>query len=141
MKTPKKPSRPPFDPIEEGRKAVELLKGMEGGAWTGAELGERYALTPSTLHKRRATHGIVYWRDAKNQFHYPKWQFNAAGAALPGIRETLRIFQSTDEWRVTRYFLCPRHQLGGRTPLALLRESNVSEVLAHAKIHCEENTW
>ena len=60
---------------------------------------------------------------------------------LPGIQDVLQMFRSADEWRVMRYFLTPRDQLGGRTPLALLRSGEVAKVLAHAAAHEQENTW
>ncbi|HEY5892657.1 MAG TPA: hypothetical protein VIT91_05445 [Chthoniobacterales bacterium] len=130
-----------FDPFETGRKAVALMQQAEGGAWIGTELEARFGLTPANLHKRRAEHRIVWWKDARNRFHYPKWQFNAAGALLPGVQELLQAFRSQDEWRVMRYFLGPRDQLANRTPLDLLRAGEVEKVLVHAKLHAEENTW
>lgn len=130
-----------FDPHEAGRRLVEQFQTAEGGAWSGAELLERFGLTAAVLHKRRKEHRIVFWRDAQHNFHYPKWQFNAAGALLPGIQEVLEIFQSQDEWRVMRYFLDPRAQLSGLRPLDLLRQGDVEKVLGHARIHAEENTW
>ena len=130
-----------FDPHKAGRILVEKMQGAEGGAWTGAELGLLFALTPANLHKRRAEHRIVWWRDAKNRFHYPKWQFNAAGAVLAGVQEVLQTFRSSDEWRVMRYFLAPRHQLDDRAPLDLLRGGKLDRVVAHAKANGEENSW
>jgi hypothetical protein len=130
-----------FDPLEAGRKGVTQLQEAEGGWWSGGELREKFGLQPATLHKRRAEYRIVSWRDAKNQFRYPKWQFNEAGALWPGIREVLQSFHSSDDWRVMRYFLGRRGQLADRTPLDLLRAGEVEKVLAHAKLHAEENTW
>jgi hypothetical protein len=130
-----------FDPLEAGRKAVQKLQQAKGGAWTGSELELRFDLTPANLHKRRMEYRIVFWRDAKNQFFYPKWQFNAAGALLAGVQEVLQTFHSADEWRVMRYFLGPRTQLADRAPLDLLCAGEVEDVVAHAKIHAEENTW
>ncbi len=140
-KAPAKVLQRQFDPIEAGRQAVGEMQRAEGGAWTGAELEKLFRLTPANLHKRRTEHRIVSWKDAKNQFHYPKWQFNPAGALLQGVQEVLQTFRSADEWRVMRYFLAPRHQLDDRTPLDLLRAGEVDKVVAHAKGHGEENSW
>ena len=105
------------------------------------ELRQVFDLTPATLHKRRAEHRIVYWRDAKHAFHYPKGQFTPAGAVLPGVQEVLQVFRSDDEWGVMSYFLGQRRQLGDRRPLDLLRAGEKDKVLAHAKVHADENTW
>lgn len=130
-----------FDPLQAGREVVQQLQKEEGGAWTGAELNDQFRLTPATLHKRRSEHRIVSWKDARNRFHYPKWQFNDAGALISGVQDVLQTFQSLDEWRVMRYFLAPRHQLDDRTPLDLLRAGEVDKVVAHARAHAEENSW
>lgn len=131
----------PFDPYAVGEQIVGELQAAEGGSWTGQELQGRYKLTSAVLHRRRKEHRIIYWRDARNDFHYPKWQFTPSGASLPGIQEVLEMFQSQDEWRVMRYFLGKRAQLAGQRPLDLLRQGEVEKVIAHAKIHVEENTW
>ena len=130
-----------FDPQEAGQRLVEELQAAEGGAWMGPELQARFHLTPATLHRRRKEHRIIYWRDARHEFHYPRWQFTPAGALLPGIQEVLECFKSQDEWRVVRYFLGPRAQLSGLRPLDLLRQDAVGKVLDHAKVHAKENTW
>ncbi len=130
-----------FDPYAAGERLVEELKATEGGAWTGQELQKRFKLTPATLHRRRKEHRIIYFRDGRHDFHYPIWQFTPGGAMLPGIQEVLAKFQSRDEWRVMRYFLGKRAELGDRRPLDLLRDGEREKVLAHAKIHAEENTW
>lgn len=58
-----------------------------------------------------------------------------------GIQEVLQTFNSADEWRVMRYFLGPRKQLEGRSPLDLLRAGEVQTVVNHARAHAAENTW
>lgn len=120
---------------------LHAMKSAEGGAWTGDELQTQFDLTPATLHRRRKENRMVYWRDAKHQFHYPKWQFTESGALIPGLQEVLAAFKSTDEWRLMRYFLAPRHELGDRSPLTLLQEGKKNDVIAHAKANAEENTW
>jgi hypothetical protein len=133
---------PAFDPGAAGEQLVAEMQAAEGGAWTGQELqGAHFQLTSATLHRRRKEHRIIYWRDARHNFHYPKWQFTPGGALLPGIQEVLELFQSADEWRITSCFLGKRSQLDDLRPLDLLRHGEVNKVLAHAQIHAEENTW
>lgn len=119
----------------------KTLQAADGGAWTGQELQERFNLTPAVLHRRRKEHRILFWRDAQHEFHYPQWQFTPTGALLPGVQEVLQTFRSDDEWRLMSYFLGRRQQLAGRRPLDLLRAGEKEKVLAHAKLHAEENTW
>ena len=130
-----------FDPHEAGLALVRQMQKAEGGAWTGAELHAHFDLTSATLHRRRAEHRTIFWRDAKEVFHYPKWQFTPTGALLPGLQEVLQTFRSSDEWRIMRYFLMPRQQLDNQPPLALLQRGEEDKVIAHARIHGQENTW
>jgi len=130
-----------FDPRGIGLQIVEKAKEAEGGAWSGNKLNEQFNLSPATLHRRRKEHRIIFWRDARHDFFYPKWQFTESGALRPGIEEILNTFNSSDEWRIMRYFLSTRHQLGEKRPLDLLRAGRVEEVIAHAKANAEEGSW
>ena len=130
-----------FSPEEAGRAVVATMQQEEGGSWTGEDLRKQWQLTAATLHKRRKEHRIIYWRDPQNDFHYPKWQFTDSGALMPGIQDVLQIFKSEDEWRVMRYFLGERDQLEGKRPLDLLRDGQIAKVVAHARLHTDENTW
>ena len=129
------------DPLNASLALVRQMQQAEGGAWTGAELSTRFGLTAATLHRRRAEHRILFWRDAKESFYYPKWQFTPTGASLPGMPEVLQTFHSSDEWRLMRYFLAPRKQLDDQTPLALLQKGEKDRVIAHARVHGQENIW
>jgi len=131
----------PFDPEAKGMEWVDKARRAEGGAWSGGELQERFQLSAANLHRRRKEHRIVFWRDARHAFFYPKWQFTGTGALGPGIEDILRIFKSFDEWRIMRYFLTPRYQLQGKRPLDLLRAGDIENVLSHARTHAEEGSW
>jgi hypothetical protein len=130
-----------FDPQQAGIEVAQRLQAAEGGAWTANELEKIFKLSPATLHRRRKEHRIIYWRDAKHDFHYPKWQFTQSGALRSGIQDILETLNSDDEWRMMRYFLTSRKNLRNETPLALLRAGRKDDVIAHAKGHAEENTW
>lgn len=127
--------------LKAGAAIVASMQQAEGGAYSSAQLGERFNLSAAVLHRRRGEHRIIYWRDPRNSYFYPCWQFNEAGALLPGIQEILQTFNSQDEWRIMRYFLGARQQLGGHRPLDLIRAGKIDAVLAHAQTHAAENTW
>jgi hypothetical protein len=135
------PEEAAFDPRTAGLQLVEKLKAAEGGAWSGNQLKKRFDLSPATLHGRRKTGRIVFWRDARHEFFYPQWQFTEAGAVHAGVEKILRIFNSGDEWRIMRYFLSPRRQLDGKNPLDLLRAGEVEKVVAHARNNLAEGSW
>jgi hypothetical protein len=128
-------------PHEAGQRVVIEMQAAEGGACSGTDLNKLFGLTAAVLHRRRKERRIICWRDARHDFFYPRWQFTDSGALLPGVREVLQIFNSDDEWRVMRYFLGVRKQLGNRRPLDLLRAEETEKVIAHAGHHGAENTW
>jgi hypothetical protein len=130
-----------FSPREAGQGVVANLQAEEGGTLSGAEMKKVFNLTPAVLYRRRRERRIVYWRDARHNFFYPRWQFTPTGALISGIQEILQIFNSDDEWRIMRYFLGPRKQLSNRRPLDLLRAGEADKVKAHARDHVAENTW
>ena len=124
-----------------GSNLMAALQTAENGSWSATELKRKFRFTAGDLCYRRLGRGIVFWKTAKGAFRYPRWQFAKKGNLLPGIAETLNIFQSDDAWRIVRYFLTVRQQLGNRRPLDLLRAGEIEQVLAHARIHSSENTW
>jgi len=131
----------PFSPRKAGERILAELQNADGGPLSAADMKHVYRLTSAVLHRRRKEHRIVFWRDARHDFFYPRWQFTETGAMVPGIQDILQIFNSDDEWRVMRYFLGPRKQLGDRRPLDLLRAGESEKVIAHARLHAGENTW
>lgn len=117
----------------ESRQAQILdgLMGAEGGA-----AGWSVALQLSGFQD---LDGLISWTQGGRRY-YPMWQFDNR-AVLPGIREVLRVFNSDDQWRVMRYFLSPRAQLGRKRSLDLLRIGKVERVMKHARKHAADNTW
>ncbi len=118
----------------EARRAEQindLASADGGGVSTGAAL---WMSGGSDLD------GLVSWvRDPNGVMiertpRYPVWQFQNRGV-LPGVREVVAILRSSsnNQWRVMRYFLTPRKQLGNLRPLDLLRLGEVERVLKHVR--------
>ena len=95
-----------FLPQQTGARVVAELQTAEGGAWTGAELEQLFGLKPATLHRRRKEHRVIFWRDARHEFHYPRWQFTETGALLPGVQGVLQTFDSESSWAVGARWIC-----------------------------------
>lgn len=121
--------------------AIIELRSAEGGSWSLVDLRNKFGFRAVHLCRRRRQQKIIFWQDDHGAFFYPVWQFRPNGTLLPGVREVLKIFRSQDRWRIVRYFLTCRRQLGHRRPLALLRAGEMKAVIAHAQLHAAENTW
>ncbi len=125
--------------LERGTEVIEKLKAAEGGAINGKRAALLLGTTEAAVRRRWRQYRLVAWQKGKRVF-YPKWQFSGRGM-LAGIAEILQIFRSDDQWRLMRYFLSKRRSLSQKRPLDLLRAGRVAEVLEHAKLHTQENTW
>ena len=131
-----------FDPYLRGQEIINFLKGIEAPHLNQEVVCQKLKITPTDLTDLRGRHQIVFWTEENGEYTYPSWQFNDEGLFLDGIQDILQVFCVDDTWRIVSYFLMPRFQLQDHTPLSLLRgKENRAEVIAHAKRHCEENTW
>ena len=123
---------PKWDPFAEGRKIVEELKSLEGGAIERTEAAKRLNVAIQTLHNWVENGRIVAWKDPAGRYRFPNWQFGADGI-LPGIRDCLAEIDSGDQWAVMIFFLIPSHYLGGKRPLDLIREGHPEKAIELAR--------
>jgi hypothetical protein len=126
--------RSQWDYLAEGRKMVRALKEAEGGALGRVDAALRLGVTVKALRLWTTNGQVVAWRDGAKRFRYPVWQFGEHGL-MPGVRECLAelVSSGSDQWAVMRFFLAPSEQLGGRTPLALLRDGEIAGAVALAR--------
>jgi len=123
---------PKWDPFAEGRKIVEDLKSLEGGAIGRTEAAKRLNVAIQTVHNWVENGRIVAWKDPAGRYRFPNWQFGADGI-LPGIRDCLAKIDSGDQWAVMIFFLIPSHYLGGKRPLDLIREGHPERAIELAR--------
>lgn len=141
MPSPKKPRETDTrKSLPEGSDLVRALAEAEGGSFSLEEAAASLKISPDQLVTHIRGRRVVAWTDHGGHPRLPRWQFENNGL-LTGIRQLLEIFRSQDEWRVMRYFLAKRQSLDNQCPLDLLRAGEVGKVIAHARVHFEENTW
>jgi hypothetical protein len=126
--------RTQWDCSVEGRKMIRTLKEAEGGALGSVDMAKHLGVTAKTLQIWTTKGQVVAWRDGAKRFRYPVWQLCKVGL-MPGVRECLAelVGSGSDQWSVMRFFLAPSEQLGGRTPLALLRDGEIAGAVALAR--------
>ena len=133
-----------FDPrlaaaIERGKMVREQLAACEGGSISSAQAARLLSISEVTALRRWRAHRLVGWTHRK-AVRFPVWQFDG-GKVLEGVEAILQIFDSNDHWRVMLYFLSRRLSLRSRRPLDLLREGKAAQVIRHAHLFAEDNTW
>jgi hypothetical protein len=87
-----------------------------------------------TIHDRIQSGALLAIKD-KHQFRLPAWQFDseADDGVVAGLKQTLKELPTRSTFARTLWFVTPKPQLGGRTPLQALREGDLNEVLAEAR--------
>jgi len=102
-------------------RAVEEVRDLLG-------LGSR-----QTLHNWIAQNKIIALPDNGRLF-LPLWQFeaNSDDKVVAGLTQTLRALKRKS-YSAAHWFTTANPQLGGRTPISLLRAGKVAEVVAEAE--------
>jgi hypothetical protein len=127
------------DPLARNPIHRKHLAGAEGGALLSAETAALLNNTEAFVEQRWKDYWLVGWKKRK-AIRFPRWQFDGQ-EILPGVEEILHVFRSDNHWRVLKYFLSKRHSLTEQRPLDLLRRGEITQVIKHAKMHAEKNTW
>jgi hypothetical protein len=116
--------------ILRGYAEKEQLKSAEGGHISADEARAFLNLSKPALLDRFKKGRVLGWWE-KNAVRFPVWQFAPEGGLLPGLEQALGALhekRSYDEWAKVLFFLNPRHSLGDKRPLDLLREGRAKEV-------------
>ena len=135
----KRKSARPLDPSLE---LTRISARAEGEWWYSLDEAARFlGISRNAMIAHVESGHVVTWTDKQGEPRLPRWQFDATGGMVTGIRQVLEIFRSRDEWRVMRYFLGLRVALDNKRPLDLLRAGEVGRVVSHARTHFEDDTW
>jgi hypothetical protein len=129
-------SRQKTDPLararQRGIKAMRKLLDAEGGSLGAGEVADLCGITPQAVNKRREAGTLLALRLGRREYSYPGWQFDQKGRPLSGLTDVLRSVHTDDPWMALSFFLTPDTRLGGKTPLAALREGKLEAVKAAA---------
>ena len=117
-----------LDGLDDKARLIE----QNGGVFKTDQVAEYLGITPQAVNKRRALRQLVGLTFRKRGYVFPAWQFTDRGT-VPGLEQTLSVLASHDEWMQNVFFINPNTRLGGRRPLDLLREGEITEVLDAAR--------
>ena len=122
------------DPFEGGRKLIDMLKKMEGGAYSPGEARRELGICRQSLKERRDSGTIVSWQDSQGHFHYPKWQFDKNNQVYDGILRCLKEMEYSDTWGIMGFFLLPEEG-ATESPLDLIKGNSVDVAIELARRH------
>lgn len=120
------------------RVRVELLQ-AEGGVWSAQEVASHLGVSRQAVDKRRKAGRLLGLPTGRHGYAYPAWQF-ARDGVLRGLEEVLRALLPHDPWMSASFFLGTNVRLGGKRPLAALRQGQVKEVVQAARLFGEHGS-
>lgn len=93
-----------------------------------AQVAALLGVSAAAVTKRRGKGGLIAFKH-KEDWRYPRWQFDAA-AVSPGALAVWKVLPDRhDVAGLVRWFTLPSRQLAGRTPVQALRDGDVDDVV------------
>jgi hypothetical protein len=102
---------------------------------TAAQVAELLGTTRQTPYDRYKANALLAIRDG-GKLLFPLWQFDPNGpdGVLDGLRDVLRALEAPmSELGRIAWFVSPKPQLQGRSPVETLRAGDVERVVAEAR--------
>lgn len=122
----------PFAPARlRGLEAKKQLLEAEGGTMSGQQVARLLRITRQAVDKRRRARQLLGLTHGRRGYAYPSWQFSGSGT-VEGLEDVLKAMEHHDPWMQATFLLNSNARLGGRTPLALLREGQLGDVMEAA---------
>lgn len=112
--------------IARGAEARTRLAEAAGGMLSADDAAKALGISRQAVDKRRAAGKLLAVR-VRGDWHYPSAQFRD-GEVLPGIETVISGLPDASAWSVLDFLLVPDDALGGRSPLALLRDGDMAPV-------------
>ena len=129
------------DPLERaklrGIAARERLLNAEGGPLTISQVGELLGISRQAIHKRCSKGKLIALTISKRGYLFPKWQFAESGL-LTGLEEVLAALDESDSWMQAAFMLNPNIWLDGASPLEILRQGKIEDVMVAARASGEQ---
>ncbi len=130
----------PDDPLAEARlRGIEARKRLltaEGGTLGVQEVASLLNISRQAAYKRYKAGRLLAVDCGRHGLAFPVWQL-VPGGVLPGLEETLTALADFDPWMKLAFFLEENAAVGGKTPLAGLRQGQLKDVLRAAELHGE----
>jgi hypothetical protein len=108
-----------------------------GGALTSEQVAEILGLSRQAVDKRRSSNQLLAFTQGRRGYSYPGFQFDE-GKTLSGLENVLEALRPLDPWMQLNFFTSPIERLGGKTPIELLRDGKVNDVISAASTYGEQ---
>jgi hypothetical protein len=97
-------------------------------SYSTAQVADLLGVSSAAVTKRRGKGGLVAFKH-KEDWRYPRWQFDGTGI-VPGVIAAWQVLPDRhDVAGLVRWFTLPSRHLGGRTPLEAIRRGDVDSTV------------
>lgn len=129
------------DPLEGARlrgiAARERLLKAEGVPLSVSQVEKMLGISRQAIHKRCSKGKLIALSTSKRGYLFPKWQFTEKGI-LSGLEEVLAELDEDDPWMQASFMLNPNIWLDGASPLEMLRQGKIEQVIMAARASGEQ---
>ncbi|PSM48185.1 hypothetical protein C7Y66_15725 [Chroococcidiopsis sp. CCALA 051] len=129
------------DPLEMARlrgiAARERLLNAEGGSLSISQVEQLLGISRQAIHKRCSKSKLIALTTSKRGYLFPRWQF-AENGILSGLESVLAALDESDPWMQAAFILNPNIWLDGASPLEMLRQGKIEDVLVAARASGEQ---
>lgn len=120
-----------------GLLAKQQLLEAEGGWISSEQVASILGITRQAVDKRRRNGQLIGLPMEQRKCVYPVWQF-LEGKTLLGLEEALKHLQIGDPWMQTAFMVNGNLRLNGMSPLAVLKQGKIEEVVTAAQLYGEQ---
>lgn len=117
--------------LARGTEMKRAILRADGGVLSAEAAAHRLGVLVSKLGQM-----ALFRLEVEGEDGYPAFQFTDEGT-LPGIEPVVRAFVIGDPWMRVNFMLTGDARLGNRTPIDLLREGRIKDVVRAAQAYGE----
>ena len=114
-----------------GIEARRQLLTTHGYPMTAKDVADTLGISRQAVDKRRSSNRLIGVSSGRRGYQYPSWQFSPEGT-LSGLEDVLKALKEFDAWMMLAFIVNPNAKLAGKSPLELLQNGEVTEVLSVA---------
>lgn len=106
----------------------ETRAALVADSYSTAQVADLLGVSSAAVTKRRGKGGLIAFKH-KEDWRYPRWQFDRAAVIPAAIAAWQMLPDRHDVAGLVRWFTLPTRHLGGRTPIDAIRQGDVDATI------------
>lgn len=114
----------------------EMLEAA-GGTLTSEQVAHILGLSRQAVDKRRSSNQLLALTQGRRGYSYPAFQFEES-KTVPGLEDVLKALSALDPWMQLSFLTGRSERLGGNTPMEVLHQGKLNDVVKAASTYGEQ---